>query len=367
MNRKSNIRKIVIISFWCSISIGLLVLLVAAMKVKEEKNCTGYAVDISGSGDHYFIDKKDITDQLTGNGAVIVKGRSIKLFDLKKMEEKLERNAWISDAELFFDNRQLLLVKIKERQPIARVFTITGNSFYIDSSLTRLPLSDKTSARLPVFTGFPTDKEKLSTQDKLLMQQMKLMSNYIRANSFWMAQVAQVDITASRTFEIIPTIGNTIIEFGDGLDCDKKFKRLLLFYQQVISKTGFSIYERIKVQFAGQVVGVRHAAAISRYDSLQAIKNVQRLITMAQTEQDRLIRLDSAEMQTMEHSTDMDESPARIYNNASEKPSIDSVKQNPEQNSVKQNSTLKSHPPYESPAKSNPVKKQAKAVMKKKE
>ena len=364
MSITSNIRKLIVVSFWCIVSAGILVLLIAAMREKKEKICVGYEIDITGSDDHNFIDKKDIENQLSNGGVLSVKGRSIKSFDLKKLEEKLERNSWVSDAELFFDNNQLLKVTVAERQPIARVFTVSGTSYYIDSSLTRLPLSDKLSARLPVFTGFPGEKENVPSADSVLTTHMRAMANYIRTNRFWMAQVAQIDITAARTFEIIPTIGSTIIEFGDGNELEKKFRRLMLFYQQVISKTGFAGYERIKVQFSGQVVGVRHAAAISTFDSLQAIKNVQQLIALAQTEQERLIKLDSIDIQSMEHRSDRDESPSVIYDtNVIKKNNIDTSGNLSEKNATKESPTMKSPPPYEPGKKSNPEKKQAKAVM----
>lgn len=361
MSISGNIRKILFISIWCLLGTGLVVLLIAAIKVKQEKNCTGYNIDIRSVGEHFFIDKKDIEDQLTNRGGLVIKGRSLKSFDLKKMEEKLAKNSWISEAELFFDNSQVLQVKIKERQPIARVFTSAGNSFYIDSNLMRLPLSEKLSARLPVFTGFPSEKEKLTKEDRQLLSNIKTLSNYILPNSFWMAQVAQIDITASRNFEIVPTIGNHIIEFGDGTDCDKKFRRLLLFYQQVISKIGFNAYERIKVQYAGQVVGVRHAAAISKYDSLQAIKTVERLVAMAQTEQERLIHMDSIELRQVEHRTDNEELPARFYDTTGK----NLFKESGDNQSKLESSTLKNPPPYESVKKSNPMKNKPKAIMKK--
>ncbi len=343
----------------------MLVLLIAAIRVKKEKNCTGYSIDITGSGNQVFIDKIDIENQLTNQGAFQLKGRPLKSFDLEKMEEKLRHNSWIIDAELFFDNKQLLSVKIKERQPIARIITSTGNSFYIDSTMKQLPLSEKIAARLPVFTGFPSDRKIWSKEDSLLMMHIKSMSSYIRSHPFWMAQVSQIDITPSRSFEIVPTIGDHIIEFGVGINCEKKFNRLLLFYQQVISKIGFATYERIKVQFDGQIVGVRHSAAISKYDSLQAIKNVEKLIALAQTEQDRIIKMDSVDLERMEYATDKDVSPEKIYNSLTEKPSIDSLKRISEKSKIAKNPTLKSLLPYESVKNSKPVKNQPKAVMKK--
>ena len=72
-------------------------------------------------------------------------------------KQHCKKTQWIKKAELFFDNNNVLEVRITEREPIARIFTTSGSSFYIDSSLARLPLSDKFSPRLPVFTDFPTD------------------------------------------------------------------------------------------------------------------------------------------------------------------------------------------------------------------
>ena len=135
-----------------------------------------------------------------GNNSV--KGRSIQSFDLRRLEETLEKNIWIKDAELFFDNNNMLRVNITELTPVARIFTVSGHSFYIDSSSTRLPLSDKMSVKLPVVTNFPTEATRLSSADSLLMQQLKHLSVYIGKDDFWMAQIAQIDITPQRTFEI---------------------------------------------------------------------------------------------------------------------------------------------------------------------
>lgn len=269
-------------ALWIVAGVGALVLLVAAIRSRNDKLCKGYEIDIAGGGDHWFMDKNDVVQVLTGNGAYKLRGRAIKLFDLRRLEEKLERDVWIKDAELFFDNNNVLRVKIEEREPIARLFTTGGNSFYIDSTGAGLPLSDKLSARLPVFTGFPSEKPKPGGADSALIAQIKQVSAFLLKDPFWMAQIAQVDITPDRKFEMVPTIGNHLIDFGNGMDCDKKFGRLLTFYRQVLSKTGMNIYDRINVQYERQVIGVRRGAATSKFDSLQAAKKIEMLIVAAQ-------------------------------------------------------------------------------------
>lgn len=255
MKKKRSIRKLLLVSFWLCVAAGTMVLLVAAMKAQNNKTCKGYSISLKGKSDQWFLDKKDVTAILVGQGGV--KGKSIKEFDLRSMENQLKNNVWVKDAELFFDNSRVLQVRIEERVPIARLFTVTGNSFYIDSSGERLPLSDKFSARLPVFTGFPSERDKLKGADSVLVRDIINISNYLLHDDFWMAQVSQIDVQADRTFEFIPVVGNHIIQFGDGTDYEKKFKRLLLFYQQVLSKTGMDVYQKLNVQYARQVIGVK--------------------------------------------------------------------------------------------------------------
>jgi cell division protein FtsQ len=279
MSFKSKIGKIVFISFWVAAAAGIMVLLVAAIRDRKEQTCEGYTIEIKGSGQQWFIDKKDVADILTGNGGIQLKGKLLKSINLASLEERLEKNPWVKDAQLYFDNNQVLQVRIEERTPIARLFATNGSSFYIDSSGSILPLSDKMSTRLPVFTGYPLLGSNLKKhEDSVLVEQVKWISQYLLRDPFWMAQVEQVDITPSRTFDMVPSVGNHIIEFGDGNDYEKKFKRLLAFYQQVLSKAGMDTYEKVKVQFDKEVIGIKKEKPVSKADSLQAVRNVLRMI-----------------------------------------------------------------------------------------
>lgn len=367
MKVNRHIRKMLFIGLWSIIGGGVVVLLVAAIRNRKDKTCAGYEISMAGNGGQWFMNKKEVVDILTGNGAVSLKGRSLKRFDLRSMEERLQRNVWIRDAELFFDNNEVLQVKIEEREPIARIFTATGNSFYIDSSCERLPLSDKVSARLPVFTGFPTDKPRVGKADSLLLQHIKQVSLFIQHDPFWMAQIAQTDILPDRRFEMIPMVGNHVIEFGDGTDYDKKFGRLLQFYRLVLSKTGMDVYERVNVQYDRQVIGVKKGGYISRIDSVQAVRSVQNLIASAQT-----ALIDSAnrqDLRSQEALSSVNNSPAKSP--TTEKPPIPvTTVLKRTSNSTRKNSPVKG-PSYETVRK--PVKKpppvkgqQPKAVMPKK-
>ena len=268
------------ISIWSLIGVGGIILLIAAMKKKNHQLCKGYEVVITGPEEQIFIDKNDVEEILFGNNRQIA-NKPFASFDLFKMEEKLEKNVWIEDAELFFDNNGILKIRVKEREPIARVFTVTGSTYYVDTSCAQLPLSDKLAPHLPVFTGFPTDRKKPGKDDSLLMRQIVHISQFINQNRFWKDQIEQIDITQARTFEMIPLVGNHIVTLGDGNDIEKKFAKLFIFYQQVMSKTGFDSYQKLDLQFAKQIVATKKWATLSKRDSLMAVAKVKQLIQEA--------------------------------------------------------------------------------------
>lgn len=255
---------------WIVLGVGTCTLLVAAMQKKDQKNCTDIKIEIRGAYDHVFVDKDDVMKVLQKNGAG--KGKETNEVALRSIENALEKNAWIKKAELFFDNKQVLHAEIEEREPIARIFTLAGSSFYIDSSCMRLPLSDELSARVPMFTSFPSDKKKLSKPDSLVMDDVKHIAQYIQQDSFLRAQVAQIDITSQRTYEIIPVLGDQIIKLGNADNLEEKFEKLTSFYKQVWAKAGFEKYETIDVQYSGQVVAVKRGSGKVYMDTAEAVK-----------------------------------------------------------------------------------------------
>jgi cell division protein FtsQ len=250
---------------WLTLVAAGIVLLVAGVQRKVTKECLDVKVEVSGENNHVFLDEREVLKILNANGELV--GQRIEDINLQLLEKRLELDRWISNAELFFDNKQVLQVLVEEKEPVARIFTVGGNSYYIDSAAKRLPLSDKVSIRVPMFTNFPAEGKRLASKDSALLQLVKTLAMFIEADSFWNAQVAQIDITPDRTFEMVPTIGNHIVALGSGDDIEKKFDRLMTFYKQVWTKVGLERYSRIDVQYDGQVVGTRKGEALAAIDT----------------------------------------------------------------------------------------------------
>lgn len=232
---------------------------------KEEQLCADIKIEITGTEKEMFINEDDVIDLINASGNI--KERKMGAVDLKALETALQKNLWIKHANLFFDNNRILHINIEEREPVARVFTEDGQSFYVDSTALRLPLSEKLSARVPVFTGFPTNKPVLSNPDSVLLKGLTDIGKYIYADSFWMAQVSQINITPQATFELVPLIGNHVVVLGNAENIDDKFNRLYTFYKQAWLQNGINTYSKINVQFNNQVVAVRRGKENAVQDS----------------------------------------------------------------------------------------------------
>ncbi|MCZ2222754.1 MAG: FtsQ-type POTRA domain-containing protein [Chitinophagales bacterium] len=280
------LKKRLIQALWIAAGVATIVLLEAAMQQKNKSKCTNVRIEISDVEQHVFLDEKDVLSVINSNGSVA--GREISSIDLRRLESLLKQNPWVKNAELFFNNQKELIVNIQEREPIARIFTVQGSSFYIDTAAHNLPLSEKLTARVPVFTSFPTDSVK-TYADSLLMKDVIKLGKFIHADSFWSAQIAQINILPNATFELIPVIGNHIVTFGNADDIEKKFSRLFTFYKSAWLQNGFNKYERLNVEYNNQVVATKREASTTIVSNVvEEPKAIIKKDTIAKTKDEKI-------------------------------------------------------------------------------
>lgn len=285
--KRYSFKKILFSAVWFIVGVATVVLLVAAIRKNDSKKCRGIKINITGIentlfNNEKFVDEKDIHTIIQKVSISNPIGKAIGSINLKQIETELEKSKWVKNAELFFDNNDVLKVTVQEKEPVARIFTTGGTSFYIDTALAILPLSNKFSARLPVFTGFPSDKIVLTPEDSVLLNDIKDISIAIQKDSFRMAMIDQVDVTPQNTFEMIPKIGNQVIVFGNASDIEDKFNKLQLFYKKVLLKTGWGRYSQINVQFKNQVVAKIRGAEDKSADSVRTLQIMQLIAANAE-------------------------------------------------------------------------------------
>ena len=274
---KSKLKKIISLTMWILLGSGTIALLVSAIYVKDSKKCNGVSIEITGVSNNFFIDKKDVQDIIKSTVGNKINGKPIREFDLNKIEKELKKDVWISKADLYFDRNGVLKAEILEKEPIARVFSNDGNSFYIDDSINRLPLSNKHAARLPVFTNFSTSLKVMTKADSNLLRGIKQMSLYIQKDSFLMAMIDQVNIIGQNYFELIPKMGDQIVLFGDEKNMEKKFEKFKLFYKKIVPQYGWSKYNKIRLDYENQIVATIRGKEDVVADSLRTMAMMKAL------------------------------------------------------------------------------------------
>lgn len=241
---------------WSIAGAALIVLFVIAWKAKEEKKYNSIQIELVGENTAaLFMDEKEILQIIHEQG--VKEGQAIGKLNLNTLEKHLHTIRWVKNVELFLDNTQVLQVKIEQRIPIARIFTASGNSFYIDNEGLQLPLKKLTVLRLPVFTNFPSDQQNLSKPDSLLLNDILHFTKAVQNDSFFMAQTAQVNIAVNGDFELVPTVGDHLVLIGSVENIENKLNRLYTFYKSVWVQSGLNAYQVIDCRFDNQIVALK--------------------------------------------------------------------------------------------------------------
>jgi len=255
---KQLIKQVLTVFLWLSIGSGITLLLISAVS-KEQKNlCKDVIVEFDDELPYRMLDKNEIIHTLwpaVRNNYPV--GKPVADIDLFILEKQLEKNPWIRDADLYIDQLKKLHLRIKQRNPVARLFNPEGNSFYIDDEYALLPVKIAATVSLPVFTNYRQLSNTRTAADTSLMKRIISLSNFIKADSLWMAQVEQVNINPDRTFELVTQMGDQVVQLGLRSDWLKLFSKLEVLYKHINQQGNWSKYSQIDLQYKDQVVCIR--------------------------------------------------------------------------------------------------------------
>ena len=205
----------------------------------------GLDIQIIESDSVQFITMEDIERSLTEN-KLNFNGMQIKDIDTDKIERLLsESNPIIDNVECFYSHDGVVHVKIKQRRPIMRVMSNTGN-YYIDKDARIIPVSSGFTVFLPIATGYI---DTIYAQTSLCE-----FALFLKNSEFWEAQIEQIDVLKNKDVILIPRVGEHQILLGKLEHFESKLSRLMEFYQKGLSETGWNKYDKINLKFDNQII-----------------------------------------------------------------------------------------------------------------
>lgn len=234
--------------------LGLSFLIAFSERKQGGAVCKDIVVELDNLSENHFLDEADVLHLVEGSGEP-VKGVGINRIKLKEIEKKLKYDKHILDAELFGDLKGNLIVNVELRRPIARIVQNDAPDAYIAEDGVIMPVSEKYTARVVLISG--AVKQLLESEDLNRTEegkQLMAMIEFINADPFWKAQVAQLDIQKNGKVVIYPQVTGQLVEFGKPENLEVKFKKLMVFYKEILPTRGWTRYERVNLEYEGQVV-----------------------------------------------------------------------------------------------------------------
>jgi cell division protein FtsQ len=247
---------------WIYVLLGVIPLVVILFYVDSQqgyRRCKGINIEIDGGEpENYFVTEKDVKNLVIDNGHEDLIGLRFDKIDLRKLEKRVKSNNLVKSCQVARGLNGDLNVSVVQHKPIARLVSPSGNNtvadFYISNNGTLLSLSDHYTTRVVLVSGLSFEKLKQFYRKK--DQDLVSLLNYIDQSPFWKSQIAQLEIEQDGNILIYPQMGSEIIDFGEANpeEFDTKFKKLKIYYTQILPTKGLNFYKHVSVKFKNQIV-----------------------------------------------------------------------------------------------------------------
>lgn len=234
---------------------GLFILIAFGERKQSGVVCKNIVIDLENTNENHFLEESDVLKIIESSGESIV-GKHIEDINLRALEQKLESDKHISSAEIFGDVKGNLTVNVNLRRPIARLVRNDGPDAYVAEDGNVMETSEKYSARIILISGAFV-KELIDQGDLHTTEEGKQLLGiieFINHNQFWKAQIAQLDFNKAGKVFIYPQVTGQLVEFGKLENIELKFQKLMIFYKEVLPQMGWTKYNRINVEYEGQVI-----------------------------------------------------------------------------------------------------------------
>jgi cell division protein FtsQ len=238
---------------------AVLIILFVLIGFSENQNsgvvCKDITVKLQNTRENHYMDEKDVIQLLTRENELLI-GASITRLNLRELEQRLKSDRTIERAEIFTDLKGNMAVNVKLRRPIARIIRNDGPDAYVTEDGSIMSVSDKYTSRVMLIGGaFVNVMLKYDNlYDFEQGAQLMRVINHIHHDDFWRAQIAQLNIDKKVDIVMLPQVTRQKIEFGTPDDIAHKFKKLKIFYKEILPGKGWNTYDKVNLKYYNQII-----------------------------------------------------------------------------------------------------------------
>ena len=227
-------------------------------EANDGDTCSEVDITISDSQQEGFLCPEDIKNILIHENLY---PKDMRLADInpRVMEETLKKNPYVNDAECSKTKKGKVQIIVQQRAPVVHVMSENGEDYYVDEMDSIMPISNYTS-NLLIATGNITTW--------YAQNYVSLLCRHINNDELWRDQIEQVNIRSDKDIELVPRVGNHIVNIGrmpESNDKEKrarevekfltnKLSRLDKFYRYGLCYAGWNKYSYINLEFDNQII-----------------------------------------------------------------------------------------------------------------
>ncbi len=230
-------------------------LVLSAVERKRSSDSLGLKVTVLDSLNMRFVKEQDVKSTIKRRFGHVLNGVPIGHLDAKEVEDVLEKDPFIKDANVFVDAQNDVNVTIHQRKPLVHVIDNAGNNYYLDEEGEYMPMSANYTARVLVATGRITSyHQNYRELDEHILQDLLKLVRAINSDKLLTALIEQIYIDGEEEFSIIPKVGSYRVVIGKMDRLQEKMKYLKIFYKEGLPYEDWKKYSIINLKFRGQVV-----------------------------------------------------------------------------------------------------------------
>ena len=246
--------------------IGLLTLTGFIINGNMHKDVAGIELVVYRNAETGFISQSEIMSSLNKIDSLTIRLESENKLELNKIktdeiERVLSENPYIDEVDSYLTLDGKLLINIKEKEPIIRVFDKGKGGFYIDNQGDIFPVSKLYSPRVIIANGYINEEVNTfnsnisdTSYDNTVFRELFLLTKLINKNSLLAAQINQIYVNSKGEYDLIPELGDHLVQLGTLEDIQNKLQNLEAYYRKNLKSSDWDKYKIINLIYKDQIV-----------------------------------------------------------------------------------------------------------------
>lgn len=251
--------RIIKISLFTATIFGLLVLMGFILKENKYASVVDVQVNIFRHTNEGFLSRNLILNTIDNIDSI----SNLTVYDIntRSIEKKLSLNPYVENTDSYITLDGKLLINIEEKAPVIRIYNKQGTSIYIDGNGDFIPVSNNYTPRVLIANGYiKNDVTSLAINiydtiyDNSLYREIFRLTQLILNNKLLSSQISQIYVNSKGEYDLIPELGDHVINFGDITKAERKLKNLEAYYRKNMVTENWDNYSTINLIYKDQIV-----------------------------------------------------------------------------------------------------------------